>query len=273
MINALVNADVDQSMPGRLTWADCTTSWPFMTTTMEAQLIIRSSSSWQLQCNGRAADNNHYLYSSGGNYVISPLLFNHTKENTMLHTPIQAKIMTHIRSKMWTLDNGISRDTPTLTKQTTEAFDTRVGTDDLILITKILSLNGSRIRRSYQDARKKFPWFTFPQFSIWVTIGGWSCVEGQGSVCAGVGVSKITCHHYWRPAGKQMSQTRCLSSRQIKAKSTDKYRRSVSRNTVNKAPGWTAYGWQLTAGRLYTFHHWSRGRGGQGGQLIWATLI
>ena len=70
-----------------------------------------------------AADNNHYLYS-GGNYVMSPLLFNHIKENTMLHTLIQAKIMTHIRSKMWTSDNGISRDTPTLTKQTTEAFDT-----------------------------------------------------------------------------------------------------------------------------------------------------
>ena len=166
MINALVNADVDQSMPGRLTWADCTTSWPFMTTTIEGQLIIRSSSSWQLQCNGRAADNNHYFYS-GGNYVMSPLLFNHTKENTMLHTPTQAKIMTHIRSKMWTSDNGISRDTSTLTKQTTTvAFDTWVGTEDLILITKILSLNGSRIRRSYQDARKKFPWFTFPQFSI-----------------------------------------------------------------------------------------------------------
>ena len=139
--------------------------------------------------------------------------------------------MTHIKD----VDNDISGDTPTLTKQTTEAFDTWVGTEDLILITKILSLNGSRIRRSYQDARKKFRWFTFPQFSIWVTIGGWSCVEGQGSMCAGV--SKITCHHYWRPVGKQMSQTRCLSSRQKHLKSKDKYRRSVLRNTVNKSAG------------------------------------
>ena len=199
MINALVNADVDQSLPGRLTWADCTTSWPFMTTTMEGQLIIRSSSSWQLQCNGRAADNNHYLYS-GGNYVMSPLLFNHTKENAS-HTDPGKDYDSH-QVKDVDTDNCISRDIPTLTKQTTEAFDTWVGTKDLILITKILSLNGSRIRRSYQDARKTFPWFTFQQFSIWVTIGGWSCVKGQGSVCAGVGVSKITCHHYWRPVGK-----------------------------------------------------------------------
>ena len=100
----------------------------------------------------------------------------------------------------------------------------------------------------------------FHSIPSWVSVRGWSCVEGQGSVCAGV--SKITCHHYWRPAGKQMSQARCLSSRQIHLKSKNKYRRSVSRNTVNKAPGWTAYGWQLTAGRLYTFHYWSRGRGG-----------
>ena len=38
----------------------------------------------------------------------------------MLHPPImQAKIMTHIKD----VDNDISGDTPTLTKQTTEAFD------------------------------------------------------------------------------------------------------------------------------------------------------
>ena len=111
----------------------------------------------------------------------------------------------------------------------------------------------------------------FHSFPSWVSVRGWSCVEGQGSVCAGV--SKITCHHYWRPVGKQMSQTRCLSSRQIKAKSTDKYRRSVSRNTVNKAPGWTAYGWQLTAGRLYTFHYWSRGRGGDSwSEPLWYNI-
>ena len=72
-------------------------------------------------------------------------------------------------------------------------------------------------------------------FPYWVTIGGWSCVEGQGSMCAGV--SKITCHHYWRPVGKQMSHTMCLASRKIHLKGKDKYRRSVSRNTVNKSAG------------------------------------
>ena len=75
----------------------------------------------------------------------------------------------------------------------------------------------------------------FHSFPYWVTIGGWSCVEGQGSMCAGV--SKITCHHFWRPVGKQMSHTMCLASRKIHLKSKDKYRRSVSRNTVNKSAG------------------------------------
>ena len=54
-------------------------------------------------------------------------------------------------------------------------------------------------------------------------------------MCAGV--SKITCHHFWRPVGKQMSHTMCLASRKIHLKSKDKYRRSVSRNTVNKSAG------------------------------------
>ena len=75
----------------------------------------------------------------------------------------------------------------------------------------------------------------FHSFPSWVSIGGWSCVEGQGSMCAGV--SKITCHHFWRPVGKQMSHTMCLASRKIHLKSKDKYRRSVLRNTVNKSAG------------------------------------
>ena len=112
----------------------------------------------------------------------------------------------------------------------------------------------------------------FHTFPYWVTIGGWSCVEGQGSVCAAV--SKITCHHFVGGQRENRCHTQCVFLQ-------DKYRQRAKTNTdglcreilSTKAPGWTAYGWQLTAGRLYTFHHWSRGRGGDSwSEPLWYNI-
>ena len=74
-----------------------------------------------------------------------PLLFiTHTKRESIASPTDAGKDNDSHQVKY--VDNSISRDTPILTKQTAEAFDTWVGAEDLILITKILSLNGSRMR-------------------------------------------------------------------------------------------------------------------------------